>query len=206
LKVIDADLVRERDRVVIDVLAYAPTLGWKDVTLSRVEYIQPPEDGIQDFVLSGTPPSGVAPTAIETYALSGEMPDAPWVQGARVQDSTGESLVLRTAVKGSEPVGGDMVAIKSAGRKNPDKLIIDVRYGGGCGRHTFQLAWDGAVLKSDPPQVSLVLSHDANGDMCRALLSERLQFDLSTILDNPNDYVLLVTSGTSEVVVPARGG
>jgi hypothetical protein len=62
------------------------------------------------------------------------------------------------------------------------------------------------VLKSDPPQVSLVLSHDANGDMCRALLSERLQFDLSTILDNPNDYVLLVTSGTSEVVVPARGG
>ena len=98
-----------------------------------------------------------------------------------------------------QPIGGDFVAIEAVGLKG-DKLIIDVIYGGGCRQHTFQLNWDGKFLKSNPAQVVLELSHDANDDPCRALIHERLQFDLSVIIENPSQYILHVRSGVTELI------
>jgi hypothetical protein len=126
-----------------------------------------------------------------------------WLQGIRISTRCGESLqsllTIRTPTLKQKPIGDDFITIEAAGLKG-DKLIIDVIYGGGCREHTFQLNWDGSFLKSNPAQAVLELSHNANGDPCRMLLRERLQFDLSVIIENPSQYVLRVTSGVTEIV------
>lgn len=98
-----------------------------------------------------------------------------------------------------QPIGNDFVFIEAAGLHG-DKLIIDVGYGGGCRQHTFQLNWNGKFLKSNPAQVVLELSHNANGDTCRAIIHERLQFDLSVIIEDPSQYILRVNSGVTELI------
>jgi hypothetical protein len=62
-----------------------------------------------------------------------------------------------------------------------DLLRLDVQYGGGCARHRFQVHLQDGFLESDPVQARLQLSHDAGGDMCRALVGETLQFDLAPL-------------------------
>ncbi len=200
LNLIDADLDNAGGSTMLHVLACAPTLGWRDVSLTSVVYVMPPLDGIQDFILHGQPPSGPVADAIEAFQLSAPVPSADWLRGVRISTSCGESLLtLRTPVREQAPVGDDFVAIPSAGLKG-DKLIIDVIHSGGCRQHTFQLDWDGSFLKSNPAQAVLRLSHNANGDTCKALIRERLQFDLSVIIENPSQYVLRVTSGVTELV------
>ena len=199
MNIIDADLTRDDTAIALKVVAYAPTLGWTNVGLSKVHYIMPPEDGIQDFTLYGTPPTGPAPTTIEIFEFSDTM-DEQWVRGARIKNSVGETLLeLRSLIKDGKPIGEDTVSIESGGLKG-DKLILDVVYGGGCRPHDFQLSWDGNILESKPPQVILSLTHNGNGDPCRALLRQRLQFDLSVALKSPEQYVLRVASNTTEIV------
>ncbi|HYO51757.1 hypothetical protein [Archangium sp.] len=200
MNIIDADITKNAAGAELHVTAYSPTLGWREVALSKVEYIVPPQDGLQEFVLGGTPPSGSALTSIMTYSLTAPMPAADWVRGARIKNPAGKTLlVLGTLVKGKDPIGQDWVAIENAGIKG-DKLILEVKYGGGCQRHSFQLAWDGSVIKTEPPQLQLSLTHNGNGDPCKALLAEQLQFDLSLLIDAPADYVLRVNSGITEVI------
>ena len=197
LHIADADI--SDDRRVLSLQVYAPTLGWKNVALSTVVYVMPPRDGIQDVILSGTPPSGVALQQIEVFPLSVALPDVEWIKGARVRDQEGRSLlVLRTLERDARPIGSDPTFIESSGLAG-DRLLLDVRYGGGCAEHDFQLSWDGAILKSNPPQVVLTLSHDAHGDPCRALLAERLQFDLSA-LGEPARFLIRVAAEGTEVV------
>lgn len=62
-----------------------------------------------------------------------------------------------------------------------DTLTLSIQYGGGCRVHRFALLVDPAFRESDPVQVSARLAHDADGDMCRALISEDLRFDLSPV-------------------------
>ncbi len=62
-----------------------------------------------------------------------------------------------------------------------DILGLTVRYGGGCKDHDFELYWNGIFMESEPPQVLLQLSHNANNDLCRALFTEKLFFNLSPI-------------------------
>ncbi len=62
-----------------------------------------------------------------------------------------------------------------------DELHATLTYSGGCGDHDFDPCWNGMWLKSDPMQVDLAIVHNANGDMCKALLTEEHVFDVSTI-------------------------
>jgi predicted small lipoprotein YifL len=62
-----------------------------------------------------------------------------------------------------------------------DRLRLPIQYGGGCRVHRFALLVDPAFRESHPVQVSARLTHDADGDLCRALLSEDLQFDLAPL-------------------------
>ena len=62
-------------------------------------------------------------------------------------------------------------------------LRIAVTYGGGCKEHVFKLYHDGSILISQPGQVNLYLSHDANGDDCKALVHDTLLFDLTSLSD-----------------------
>ena len=64
-----------------------------------------------------------------------------------------------------------------------DSLRVTVSYGGGCAAHTFELRSRGA----DSREVWLV--HDANGDTCEALLTERLAFPIAARPD------VLITPG-----------
>ncbi len=206
LGLLDADLVTKSGVTTLNVIALAPTLGWTDVRLDSVIYVNPPADGIQEVILRGTPPAGpIVLPALEHFMLSAELPSASWLQGVRIVNQSGDTLlVLKDPVEKQPPVGKDFTAIEAAGLKG-DKLILDVRYTGGCLDHTFQLNWDGAFLKSNPAQVVLELSHNANGDSCQALVSERLQFDLSVIIDDPRQYIIRVRTDVTEVVahIPA---
>jgi hypothetical protein len=62
-----------------------------------------------------------------------------------------------------------------------DSLHVAVQYSGGCKPHAFQMISNGNLLKSLPPQLPLYLEHTANADNCRALLTEKLAFDLKPL-------------------------
>jgi hypothetical protein len=62
-----------------------------------------------------------------------------------------------------------------------DVLAVSVRYGGGCREHRFQLVASSTFAESEPVQTPVVLTHDARGDNCRALLSETLRYDLTPL-------------------------
>jgi len=62
-----------------------------------------------------------------------------------------------------------------------DELRLDVSYGGGCREHRFAFLVNPAFMESHPVAVSAWLAHDADGDMCRALLRRILRFDLSPL-------------------------
>ncbi|MCI5122954.1 MAG: hypothetical protein D3925_00385 [Candidatus Electrothrix sp. AR5] len=201
MNIIDADIKKMKRGLELDVIAFTPTLGWKDVVLSLVQYATPPADGIQDVILCGRQPGGITLPAIELHRLSVELLDKEWFRGVCItRQSDNEKLItLRTLVREKKPIGTDMVMISAAGLKG-DKLLIDVSYAGGCAPHDFQLEWNGDFLKSNPQQVMFNLSHNGNGDACQALIRERLQFDLSPILEFANENIIHVKSLGGDVI------
>ena len=62
-----------------------------------------------------------------------------------------------------------------------DTLTINVSYGGGCKTHQFTLIASEAFLESFPVQLPISIAHNANGDLCRAWLTEDYHFDLTPI-------------------------
>jgi hypothetical protein len=71
-----------------------------------------------------------------------------------------------------------------------DALTLDVQYSGGCAEHDFALCYDNIRSSRgvDPIQAVLTLTHQANGDVCEALLSKTLTFDLTPIADAYKSY------------------
>jgi len=49
-----------------------------------------------------------------------------------------------------------------ASKHAPHMLLLNVSYSGGCMKHEFQLCWDGTMINSIPPQISVLLSHNSN--------------------------------------------
>ncbi|KAF0158764.1 MAG: hypothetical protein FD188_2428 [Ignavibacteria bacterium] len=74
----------------------------------------------------------------------------------------------------------DMLVVDSAVIEN-NLLALSVSYSGGCRDHIIDLYAYTGILKSNPPQMNLVLSHNANGDMCEAYATRTIKFDLSKI-------------------------
>ncbi|MFA7420874.1 MAG: hypothetical protein WCZ90_14420 [Melioribacteraceae bacterium] len=74
----------------------------------------------------------------------------------------------------------DLLAVNSASIEN-NMLALSVSYGGGCREHIIDLYSYTGIMKSNPPQMSLVLSHNANNDMCEAYITKTIRFDLSKI-------------------------
>jgi hypothetical protein len=62
-----------------------------------------------------------------------------------------------------------------------DVLVMVAQYGGGCALHEFKLFGSKLFLESFPPQVDIVLSHNANGDLCKALITDSLRFSLTRL-------------------------
>ncbi len=81
---------------------------------------------------------------------------------------------------GELPAHGDAIRIASA-RIEGTTLLVEVEHGGGCAEHEYALYWNGACGESYPLSCGVRLVHDAHGDMCRAMLSRKLRFDVSAI-------------------------
>ena len=84
-----------------------------------------------------------------------------------------------------------------------DILNFTVGYSGGCKEHLIELFALKEIAKSNPARVSVNLSHFANGDMCEAYVTRKMQFDLKPLkqfLKNShgiNDGVILIISDPS---------
>ena len=65
------------------------TRGWTDASLTRVVYVTPPADGIQDYEFQARRPTGMVPEVITPIAASDSWHDpAKWVKGVRVKSAT----------------------------------------------------------------------------------------------------------------------
>lgn len=76
----------------------------------------------------------------------------------------------------------DPIAVSGVSIEN-DELTIEASYGGGCLEHGFKLYMQPAFAESNPVQANLYLSHNGNGDVCEALISESLTFDVRKIAE-----------------------
>ena len=75
--------------MVVQASGKVPTGGWSNPTLSRVVYVMPPEDGIQDYEFMATPPSDAAIDVISPVEAADHWHNPPkWVKGVRVKSAT----------------------------------------------------------------------------------------------------------------------
>lgn len=63
-----------------------------------------------------------------------------------------------------------------------DILNIIISYTGGCEKHYFKLVTSSNfTIVNQICRSRLILSHDANGDMCKRIVEEHLYYDLSPL-------------------------
>ena len=63
-------------------------------------------------------------------------------------------------------------------------LSVDVNYGGGCKDHEFEIFMSPSIFsESFPAQANLWLKHNGNGDFCRGLVSDKLEFDITAVIE-----------------------
>lgn len=97
---------------------------------------------------------------------AGNSPD----QTIKVKARTGDF------VKESDPIM-NINAVEVRG----NTMYIDLSYGGGCKTHTFEVIGSTVVAESHPPVRAIQLVHKANGDLCRAIVHQRLEIALENI-------------------------
>ena len=108
------------------------------------------------------------------------------------QTSAVEEQVARVRVVGAEglEMKKDQASILEA-RLDGERLHLRVQYGGGARQHDFELLCLDALAKSMPPKATLYLSHNANGDLAKALITQDLVFDLAPMRELVSGPVLL---------------
>jgi hypothetical protein len=62
-----------------------------------------------------------------------------------------------------------------------DTLNLNVSYSGGCKHHVFTLFASNYFMESIPVQSAMLLSHNANDDVCEAYASEDISFVLTPL-------------------------
>lgn len=91
-------------------------------------------------------------------------------------DLTAKDVIILTP--GKEPLDwNDMFTIQNVSLTN-NLLQIEVSYGGGCKPHEFVLYSDCKLIENQPPTLKFALLHNANEDVCKALMTETLVFNL----------------------------
>ncbi len=87
-----------------------------------------------------------------------------------------------------------------------DSLKAEVSYSGGCKEHKIQLYAFKEIMESQPPQMRVEFSHNANGDLCEAYLTKESSFGLQPLIDFLNEssiteIILNIYSPTSGEVI-----
>lgn len=93
------------------------------------------------------------------------------IQDANLYDATSEPFTIVSAVV------------------NGKYLKVEVEYSGGCGDVEFSLVWNGAMMKSMPPQMPMKL-HLVDKDNCRSIVHKSLCFDINQVYNG--DFVILL--------------
>lgn len=83
-----------------------------------------------------------------------------------------------------------------------DVLQATVNFGGGCARHRIALLIGHVFMESHPVQVHARLAHDADGDMCKALLKRTLTFDLTPL---KRRYRASYGGGSAAIIINLSG-
>jgi hypothetical protein len=109
-------------------------------------------------------------------------------QAAPVSQDTLKSIAFPEALESDK---GDDYTINSV-EVIGNQLSVSVTYGGGCKEHEFELLGDRRIMKSMPPQMNVVLKHNANQDMCRALITTTVVFDLTPAQAYANGQTLVL--------------
>lgn len=88
-----------------------------------------------------------------------------------------------------------------------DTLILVVSYSGGCRTHDFRLFGSRSIIKTNPPQAEIYLSHNFNADMCEAWMTEIIKFDLTPLknyylqtFDNTGHLLLRIYEPVTNIV------
>ncbi len=98
--------------------------------------------------------------------------------------------------------GSDPVTIKSVSLKR-NILTIEVSYSGGCVEpHDFRLIGSPMMTKSLPPIRNVQLFHQAKGDNCKALKTEKLQFSIVRLAEStePGNKVKLQLENYEDLI------
>jgi hypothetical protein len=93
---------------------------------------------------------------------------------------------------------GDPFVLKDFSVKN-DSAYLTVSYGGGCREHQFDVIWSEKFYKTNPPETGMIITHNANGDNCKSLITETFAFNIAE-LTGPvayNTVIINVLNGAS---------
>jgi hypothetical protein len=93
----------EPTKLVVRAVGQVPTGGFTNVKLTRVKHTKPPKDGIQEYVLTAVPPSGIASQIVSKVKAEdtwkGYKKAAPWIKGVRVK-GVGNGVLVKKFEKG----------------------------------------------------------------------------------------------------------
>ncbi|NVJ05983.1 hypothetical protein HUW63_12170 [Myxococcus sp. AM001] len=154
---------------------------------------------------TGTAPVEPPPAEAEAEASAGVPTPAPEDTQATPTspaDDGEAKAAVQPLVVTPKPEPKDLINIRSA-QVDGGILSLAVMHGGGCAEHTYTLAWDGNLQQGadGTPVANLVLVHDGNNDMCKALLRATPRFDVSSISQRFGAQ-FGKTSGTVNLVLP----
>ena len=98
----------------------------------------------------------------------------------QIDPPRGRVVIAEDPGQGTDRWGADPYQLRAATIMG-DTLTVTVSYGGGCRTHQLTLVASNVFLESYPVQLGVSLAHEANGDLCRAWLTEEYDFDLTPI-------------------------
>ena len=78
-------------------------------------------------------------------------------------------------------------------------LDLTLSYPGGCEEHFLELAAVGWI-KTDPPKIEARIIHD-NTDLCEALITDQITFDLEPLRYNDNDELIIILEGLDQEIL-----
>lgn len=98
---------------------------------------------------------------------------------------------------GPDVLDGDSFELKGA-RIDGMSLMLDVAYSGGCAEHTFAGFTPEVNIAIFPPQITVFVVHDGNGDLCEAYPSETVRLDIQSLVNAfGNEFMLTVQAVNS---------
>jgi hypothetical protein len=76
-----------------------------------------------------------------------------------------------------------------------DCLVMTLQYGGGCKEHQVDLALISPECGTPPlPPPAFEIRHNANGDVCKALITKEYSFDISGIKESGKTEITFTLS------------